>query len=67
MRYRTYVLRVVNKSHINFHTVVRVGFGQTSYTLHEDIGYVEICVISTSPGIQRQFAIDVTTTESVSS
>jgi hypothetical protein len=45
---------------------VRVGFGQTSYTLHEDTGYVEICVISSSPGIQWQFVINVSTTESLS-
>jgi hypothetical protein len=45
---------------------VRVGFGQTSYTLHEDTGYVEICVISSSPGILSQFVINVITTESLS-
>ena len=57
----------INKGHLNFHTVARVGFGQSSSTLLEAIGYVEICVISSSPGIHLQFVINITTTESVSS
>ena len=40
-----------------------VKYERSSYVLSEEIGYVEICVISSSPGIQSQFFINVTTTE----
>ena len=45
-----------------FHAVLRVGYEQSSYSLHEEIGYVEVCVVSSSPGIQWQFVINVSTT-----
>ena len=40
--------------------VVRVGFEETSLTVSESQESVEICVNSTSPGIEENFAVNIT-------
>ena len=46
---------------------MRVGYKQVIHTLPEEIGYVEVCVVSSSPGVPWQFVINVTTTNPKSS
>ena len=46
--------------------VVRVGFEETSLTVSESQESVEICVNSTSPGIEENFTVNITSeTESM--
>ena len=40
--------------------VVRVGFEETSLTVSESQESVEICVNSTSPGIEETFTVNIT-------
>ena len=40
--------------------VVRVGFEETSLTVSDSQESVEICVNSTSPGIEENFAVNIT-------
>ena len=40
--------------------VVRVGFEETSLTVSESQESVEICVNSTSPGIEENFTVNIT-------
>ena len=40
---------------------MKVGFNETSYTLGEAEGYVEVCVNATSPGTAAEFNIISTT------
>ena len=54
-------------TYLDVHTVARVGYEQIIYTLPEEIGYVEVCVMSSSPGKQWQFVINITTTDPKSS
>ena len=42
------------------YTVVRVGFEETSLTVSESQESVEICVNSTSPGIEETFTVNIT-------
>ena len=42
---------------------MEVGYNESSYTLSEANGYVEVCVNATSPGISEEFYIYSTSTE----
>ena len=45
---------------VAMYPVVRVGFEETSLTVSESQESVEICVNSTSPGIEENFAVNIT-------
>ena len=45
--------------------VVEVGYNESSYTLSEANGYVEVCVNATSPGISEEFYIYSTSAEMI--
>ena len=44
-----------------------VGYNDSSYTLSEAKGYVEVCVNATSPGTATEFNISSTATENITS
>ena len=44
-------------------TVVKIPYTQSSYTLNETEGYVEICVEAKSLGTSKEFYMDAITTE----
>ena len=43
-----------------FFTVVKVEYEYNSYTITEMDGYTEVCVTSTTPGIDETFTTNVT-------
>ena len=44
-----------------------MGYNESSYTLSEAEGYVEVCVNATSPGTAAEFIINSTITENITS
>ena len=52
--------RLITSHVLSMYPVVRVGFEETSLTVSENQESVEICVNSTSPGIEENFTVNIT-------